>query len=169
MGIGAVASIPACTLASTRPAPPRKCSACSQTHSPRLEEIPFAASGRIPSVDSQNSTGDVAAALAQKIFHHGGHIVCLRKTKECTAASDTMPLFGAEIVRQFGIDKAGGDRIHRDTELADLPCQRTGEAGCGSLGRGIDREAFVAVGSDDRGHIDDATAGTIGHHMAYDI
>ena len=53
-------------------------------------------------------------------------------------AGDALALIFRKALRQFGIDKAGRDRVHGDAEFADLARQRPGKAGCGGLARAID-------------------------------
>src|ERR1700733_11888690 len=81
---------------------------------------------RISGVHSQDRAGDVAAAVAQQIFHHAGHVVGFRQAAQRAAARDALTLLRAEAVRQFGVDEARSDGIHRDAKLADLARQRTG-------------------------------------------
>src|ERR1700761_2058023 len=78
------------------------------------------ASGRISGIHGQDCASDIAAALAQQIFDHAGHVVRLRQAAQRAAAGDALTLLGAEIVCQFSIDEAGRDRVHGNTDLADL-------------------------------------------------
>jgi fatty-acyl-CoA synthase len=80
-------------------------------------------SGRGAGIDGHDRAGDIARLVAEQVVDGVGDVVDFGEPAEGAAASDPAPLVRVEAVRHLGGDKAGGDGVDGDAELADLARQ----------------------------------------------
>src|ERR1700684_3952313 len=85
-------------------------------------------SGGISRIDGDYGARDIAAAFAQEKLNTARHVDRLGHALQCAGPRDFLALRIGELMRHLRVDKARCQRIHRNTQLPDLACERTCES-----------------------------------------